>query len=56
MLSAVRRLTFGLILIIAASAVLLVSDWNRRGRETGPETGTGRRVGVFQFASDFILD
>jgi ABC-type uncharacterized transport system substrate-binding protein len=56
MLASVRKLAFGVTLIIAASAVLLVSDWNRRERKAGPETGTVRRVAIFQFASNSILD
>ena len=56
MLPVVRRLGFGLILIIAASAVLLVSDWNRRGGKIGAPAEKIRRVAIFQFASNSILD
>src|SRR5579859_2122567 len=56
MLSAFRRLAFGLILIIAASAVLLVSDWKRREGKTGALAEKVRRVAIFQFASNSILD
>ena len=42
-------------MIIGASTVLLVSDWNRRGQRSGvPERV--RRLAIFQFASNSILD
>lgn len=42
-------------MIIGASTVLLVSDWNRRGQRSGV-TEKVRRVAIFQFASNSILD
>jgi ABC-type uncharacterized transport system substrate-binding protein len=57
MLSAIRRLALGIILIIAASAVLLISDWGRREHKGG-STASGKvpRVAIFQFASRPVLD
>lgn len=54
MLSTLKRLALGLGLIVAASAVLLVADWNRR---TG--TATTRRtpsIAILQHASTQLLD
>src|SRR5512143_2059784 len=48
----IRRLSLGLMLIVAAAAVLLVSDWDRGRR---PETGLPR-VAVFKYSSQAILD
>ena len=42
-------------MITAASAILLVSDWNRREQRSRPAEGI-RRVAIFQFASNPILD
>ncbi|HKT11561.1 MAG TPA: ABC transporter substrate-binding protein [Terriglobia bacterium] len=55
MLPAIRKLALGIVLIIGASTVLLVSDWNRRGQGSGV-TEKVRRVAIFQFASNSILD
>ena len=55
MLPAIRKLALGIALIIGASTVLLVSDWNRRGQRSGV-TEKVRRVAIFQFASNSILD
>jgi ABC-type uncharacterized transport system substrate-binding protein len=52
MLLALRRCALGLILIAAASAVLLLSD--RAGRSAG--AAAVRNVALFQFASQPILD
>ncbi len=41
-------------MILGASAILLVSDWNRREQRSVPETV--RRLAIFQFASNSILD
>ena len=56
MLSAIRKLTLGIILIIAASGILLVSDWSRREHKSGPAAEKMRRVAIFQFASRPVLD
>jgi ABC-type uncharacterized transport system substrate-binding protein len=57
MLSAIRKLLFGILLILAASAILLISDWNRRERGSKPgNSGTIRRVALFQFASHIAHD
>ncbi|MGD0222695.1 MAG: ABC transporter substrate-binding protein [Terriglobia bacterium] len=56
MLSAIRRLALGIILIIAASAILLVSDWSQREHKSGPAAEKSRRVAIFQFASRPVLD
>ncbi|MCE5308300.1 MAG: ABC transporter substrate-binding protein [Acidobacteriales bacterium] len=47
-----RRLSLGIVLICLVSAILLVSDWNRRsaGKQKLP------RVALFQFASRPLLD
>ena len=47
-----RRLSLGIVLICLISAILLVSDWNRRsaGKQKFP------RVALFQFASRPLLD
>lgn len=42
----------GLVLIVAAAAILLISDWNRGKR---PTTGLPR-VAIFQYSSQAILD
>jgi putative tryptophan/tyrosine transport system substrate-binding protein len=55
-LSSIRKLAFGVTLIVVAAAVLLVSDWNRRGQESRPVTGKVPRVAIFQFASTSTLD
>jgi len=49
---ALRKLTLGMFLIVAASAVLLYSDWGRRVQDPGdvPE------IAILQFASRPILD
>ncbi len=49
---AAKRLSLGLLLIAAASSVLLISDWNQR------RLGSGElpRVAVFQHASQPVLD
>jgi ABC-type uncharacterized transport system substrate-binding protein len=49
---AAKRLSLGVVLIAAASSVLLVSDWNQR------RSGRGElpRVAVFQHASQPVLD
>ncbi len=56
MLSAIRKLVFGVTLIIAAAAVLLVSDWNRRVQQNRPAVETIRHVAIFQFSSNLALD
>ena len=48
----IRRLGVGLVLIAAAAAVLLISDWNRGRR---PTAGLPR-VAIFQYSSQIILD
>jgi ABC-type uncharacterized transport system substrate-binding protein len=48
----VRRLSLGMILIAAASSVLLLSDWNQR--QSGPRAMP--RVAIFQHASQSALD
>ncbi len=48
----IRRLSLGLMLIVAAAAVLLVSDWDRGRR---PEAGLPR-VAVFKYSSQASLD
>ncbi|TAM79824.1 MAG: hypothetical protein EPN47_18725 [Acidobacteria bacterium] len=55
MLPAIRKLALGIALIIGASTVLLVSDWNRRDQRSGV-TEKVRRVAIFQFGSNSILD
>lgn len=52
MLSTLRRLVLGITLIVLASAVLLLSDLNRRthGQRTIP------RIGLLQHASTLLLD
>ena len=52
MLPVLRRLLPGMVLITAASAVLLISDWSQRkpGRERL------RRVALMQCASQPVLD
>jgi len=48
---------FGIVLIIAVSAILLVSDWNRRERKRGLATEDKvRRVAIFQYASHVPLE
>ncbi len=57
MLSTIRKLALGIILIVAASAVLLVSDWSRRENKGGSaDTEKVRRVAIIQFASRPVLD
>lgn len=52
MLTTLRRLSLGVFLIIAASAVLLLSDLN--GRTRGPRAVP--RIGLLQHASTLLLD
>ncbi|MBN2354560.1 ABC transporter substrate-binding protein [candidate division KSB1 bacterium] len=52
MLTALKRLSLGILLILAASAILLFSDLQQR---KGPEKTTFR-VALFQFASRLPLD
>jgi len=47
-----RRLSLGIVLIVSVSAVLLLSDWNRR---SAPKQKLPR-VALFQFASRALLD
>jgi ABC-type uncharacterized transport system substrate-binding protein len=56
MLFAIRKLALGVILIVAASGILLVSDWNRRDHQSEPVAGKMPRLAIFQFASNPILD
>jgi putative ABC transport system substrate-binding protein len=52
MLSTVKQLSLGIVLILLASAVLLLSDLNRRTRRA---TGI-LRIGLLQHASTMLLD
>jgi ABC-type uncharacterized transport system substrate-binding protein len=52
MRTAIRRLSFGIVLITFVSGILLVSDWNRRNTAKHKIP----RVAVFQFASRPLLD
>lgn len=48
----VRRLGMGLVLIAAAAAILLISDWNRGKRPAASLP----RAAIFQYSSQSILD
>ena len=50
--NAIRRLSFGILLIISVSGILLVSDWNRGNMAKHKIP----RVALFQFASRPLLD
>jgi ABC-type uncharacterized transport system substrate-binding protein len=50
--TAIRRLSFGIVLILLVSGILLVSDWNRRSTAKHKIP----RVAVFQFSSRPLLD
>ena len=52
MLFALRRLSLGLFLAAAASAILLASDWSHRR----PRAGRAPRLALFQMTSRQILD
>ena len=52
MWSSVKRLTLGIVLILAAATVLLVSDWSHR-RTRGDRT---RHLAILQHASQEVLD
>jgi ABC-type uncharacterized transport system substrate-binding protein len=56
MLSAIRKLAFGVVLILGASAILLVSDWGRR-KNAGDSAIVDKmhHIAVFQFASHVPL-
>ena len=58
MLRTLKSLGLGLALIAATSAVLLLSDLDRRGRRTAPSPAAARlpRIAIMQFASSALLD
>ena len=58
MLRTLKSLGLGLALIAATSAVLLLSDLDRRGRRTAQAPAAGRlpRIAVMQFTSNALLD
>ena len=58
MLRTLKSLGLGLALIAATSAVLLVSDLDRRGRRNAQATAASRlpRIAVMQFTSAAVLD
>ncbi len=54
--TAIRKLGLGLVLITAACAVLLVSDWSRRDHKATVVAENIRRVAIFQFVSNSLND